>query len=852
MVWICWSTYKATLSGGLSRLSVRFNPLHMLQSRRALLNLAEPVYRTHLQYLKRLVSAVMSANECIETVRECLQRGASHYILKPVTQKEIKSLWQYAYRSATRPAPVPDEPGVPASPSPSGSVPAHLIDISTIATKAAPLPRKTETRAPSPTGATLAPAGTNMPLNSALETLSLPWRIRLTIFSQLLHNTRIAFDTAAPGLDTIRLPSRTQAFSKPAAVLISSSSGAIAPCHTPPHHFSSHYYRAPAARGTSMAMHFPQRYDSAAATYALGVLLLELAMAPCPAKVRAEYLAALPRVPSSLLTAKPEIAVLILRMTAANAADRPTLAQITRERAVYAVYSTVAAAESVVANQEAAGSVAIRRSFLQKVQESRQASIAAVTADLECIDADLSRVGSLPLCSSLLHTYSRGIAEHSSRGIHGRGVHRAQLGASLAFLYPRLVHCSWSGSGIVPLQPGLRTDLQECHQGRAQAGWEMHGLNVSDVVQVHTALWHVQSEASGVTVATMGGEHGKDGIADGTAAGPDSAPGAGADAPASRPAHISWPRRRRTRDSPHSAASTSPRLEAPTISGSVHDGSEENDCDVNAAPAAIVRVAGEGFPDGGETVCMEEPGDEAPSKRQRVDDLPPAHPGSASDSGKTQAMEVQKGCSCRSDDVTTLSKMHGDGDCARSRITSKDAQEVPRRASEHCLDGTKRGGVVRSSPREGQGEKGGTNHEAATQPVSEAVRDRWDHVESLSMQLFGGYRDAARRGRMAHEGRSEAVGGTAAGAAAGAADPQLQTAPWLRAVASDLQAVARFRWLPVVSSVQHAPSSTLDGSSGRRMVCAVVLDRCEENLAVIGAVSPAPAPPMFGAAILSV
>lgn len=120
-------------------------------------------------------------------------------------------------------------------------------------------------------------------------------------------------------------------------------------------------------------------------------------------------------------------------------------------------------------------------------------------------------------------------------------------------------------------------------------------------------------------------------------------------------------------------------------------------------------------------------------------------------------------------------------------------------------------------------------------PIPNAVRERWEHVSPLAMQLFGGYRMSSRLGRVAHEGCAEAAGGAAAGALAGAADPYLHSAPWLRSVARDLQAVARFRWLPVVSSVQHAPSNTLDGNSGRRMVCAVALDRCEENLAVIGA-----------------
>ena len=185
---------------------------------------------------------------------------------------------------------------------------------------------------------------------------------------------------------------------------------------------------------------------------------------------------------------------------------------------------------------------------------------------------------------------------------------------------------------------------------------------------------------------------------------------------------------------------------------------------------------------------MEEPGDELPAhKRQRLGGSPvqPVQPCCVAESGKTEVVQQASGCVRRGDGGVTVPM-------------SNSASDAMRHASDHRADGTKRDGVERSAPRlEGRGEKGGRT-DGKTPSVPDAVRERWDHVEPVSMQLFGGYRDASRRGRMAHEGRAEPSGGSTFAAAAGAADPQLQTAPWLRAVASDLQAVARFRWLPVV------------------------------------------------------
>lgn len=41
---------------------------------------------------------MMSAHENAGTVFECIQRGAEDYLLKPVTQKEMKQLWQHVWR----------------------------------------------------------------------------------------------------------------------------------------------------------------------------------------------------------------------------------------------------------------------------------------------------------------------------------------------------------------------------------------------------------------------------------------------------------------------------------------------------------------------------------------------------------------------------------------------------------------------------------------------------------------------------------------------------------------------------------------------------------------------------------
>ena len=62
-----------------------------------------------------------------------------------------------------------------------------------------------------------------------------------------------------------------------------------------------------------------------------------------------------------------------------------------------------------------------------------------------------------------------------------------------------------------------------------------------------------------------------------------------------------------------------------------------------------------------------------------------------------------------------------------------------------------------------------------------------------------------------------------------------QLTPRLRSLAGDLQASSRYGQLDVVSAVQHNPTSSRGKLQGRKMVCAVALDRLDENLATVGA-----------------
>lgn len=268
-----------------------------------------------------VLCAVMSANECVDTVRECLQHGACHYIVKPATHKEIKNIWQYAFRGCTV-APHPCTPrkgnssDAALSPlEPSAAVRALTMDTgrdSIVDASAAHL-------APHH----LTPTSSTCPLNSVLESTYLPWNTRLTIFCNLLHSSVKASMNSVSQSSRVYDPAafrsgNDQPFVCPASVLVSCS-GDVSSCSLRSNHFSTPFYRAPEHRSANATAlqgfnGGSKRYCFSEATYALGVLLMELAMAPVTAADRAKHLAALPRLPAQLLTSKPKIAVLILQM----------------------------------------------------------------------------------------------------------------------------------------------------------------------------------------------------------------------------------------------------------------------------------------------------------------------------------------------------------------------------------------------------------------------------------------------------------------------------------------------------------------------------------------------------------
>ena len=276
--------------------------------------------------------AVMSANDCLDTVRECLQHGACHYIVKPATHKEIMNIWQYVYRGSAVSA-QPCTPRKLAAPAVSGPPTSAPLDRpSSTAIAAAPSVSKCDTISvsagnPTPAGLLVNPltsTSTNCPLNTVLESTFLPWNTRLSIFCHLLNAAIRAFQRfpSAPSSCTPSKPDSEQAwsppFTSPEAVLVSSA-GDVSTCCAPPRHFSTPFYSAPEQPAH---LHGRRGCDSAQATYALGVLLMELAMAPLPAMDRSKHLAALPRLPMQLLSSKPAIAVLILQMVCLRPSSR--------------------------------------------------------------------------------------------------------------------------------------------------------------------------------------------------------------------------------------------------------------------------------------------------------------------------------------------------------------------------------------------------------------------------------------------------------------------------------------------------------------------------------------------------
>jgi hypothetical protein len=234
-------------------------------------------------------------------------------------------------------------------------------------------------------------AGTEVGLNSLLECHSLPWPYRLSIFCQLLCISTLALaDTAS---------TTARAFTSPAFVRVTLSPfprARIATCTSGPHP-TTPYYSPPPSTGAQ------ESADTAASSciYALGVLLLELALPAATADVRTERLAALPSLPSELLAIQPRTAVLILRMTTVKADDRPFLEEVAKDPAVATVYDKMLATQSLEGHCAVAISLAVQFALLCQSEARQLRHADKVTEALECIDEDLGAVRSCHLAFAL-------------------------------------------------------------------------------------------------------------------------------------------------------------------------------------------------------------------------------------------------------------------------------------------------------------------------------------------------------------------------------------------------------------------------------------------------------------------
>jgi CheY-like chemotaxis protein len=324
----------------------------------------------------------MSANDCIETVQECLQRGASHYILKPVTKKEVQAIWQHAFRSR------------PAARTPSSTAQPNDVDSSTpqaVSAQAPPhAPHSPDAEATSPRVVSLG-SGVEVPLNDVLESHMLPWQQRLVTFCHLLRSSILAFDAHGPGAPAERPP-----FRSPCGVYVMdgglvsarSDSGPAVP------HPATRHYRAPGPAGAREAKATPDA--QAECVYALGVLLFELAAGPAGAAARAERLAALPSLPVELLTSWPDVAVLVLRMTAARPRDRPPLADVAADGAVACTYCALEARLDAGARAAATVDAAAQFSFLTLAETVQRRRVQAIGALLARLEDDLAQVRRVP------------------------------------------------------------------------------------------------------------------------------------------------------------------------------------------------------------------------------------------------------------------------------------------------------------------------------------------------------------------------------------------------------------------------------------------------------------------------
>ena len=306
----------------------------------------------------------MSASERVETVQECLQRGAAHYILKPVTKKEVQNIWQHTFHA--RPANAP--PAAEAAP--------PKDDPGSVSADTSP-PVSAQVSPPQPAAAdTVLSAGSDVPLDDVLTARCLPWRQRMLLFCQFLSRSMAAFrpgGTAAP-------------FMSPAGAYVRADGFASerVDAHLPPPDACAAFYRSP----SDSALRAP------ACVYALGVLLLELALAPRPEAARLYHLAALPALPVELLTQHPDTAILILRMTAPLAADRPTLDGVAQDGAVAAAFEELRALEDGDVMADRAVAAAVQFSFLCQAESTQAARVQALTHALAMLEGDIDSVRS--------------------------------------------------------------------------------------------------------------------------------------------------------------------------------------------------------------------------------------------------------------------------------------------------------------------------------------------------------------------------------------------------------------------------------------------------------------------------
>jgi CheY-like chemotaxis protein len=331
--------------------------------------------------------AVMSGNECIETVQECLQRGAAHYILKPITKKEVQNIWQHAFQNrppvntlcanCAQTEPHSDSPTPLATAHFSGDTlwPSHSAQHAAV--------NLGSLREAVPG------SGGDMPLHEVLQSGRLPWRERLAIFCHLLGSTIRAFLPAAAH------EPRPQPFVSPDGIYVTDDGAVSQRCdheHPLPHPCTP-FYRPPSPTGVHHAL------QPLSSVYALGILLFELALSPAPQAARVARLEALPSLPVDLLTARPEIALLLLRMTTANADDRPTLAEVAHDAAVEPLFEELWATVDAEAMSSMAMDSTVQFSFLCLVEGMVGMRVHSITQALSQLDSDMCAVRS-PLMPS--------------------------------------------------------------------------------------------------------------------------------------------------------------------------------------------------------------------------------------------------------------------------------------------------------------------------------------------------------------------------------------------------------------------------------------------------------------------